>query len=40
MLDEGFVKDLEDLENFGDVWVLEEVEDGRGPSLDKGATLT
>ena len=36
-MDEGFVKDLEALE---DIWILEEVGDGREPLQDKGSTLT
>ena len=35
-MDERFVKDLEDSKALGDVWVLEEVEDEREPSQDKG----
>ena len=40
MSDEGSEKDLKDSEALGNVWVLEEVGDGREPSLDKSSTLT
>ena len=34
------IEDLRDLESLGDVWIVEEVEDGMGASEDKGLTLT
>ena len=40
MLDEEFMNDLKDSDALGDVWILEEVEDGRELSQDKGSTLT
>ena len=40
LLDERFVQDLEKLKDLGDVWLLEEIEDGRELLQDKGSTLT